>query len=98
MSQVLRAVPVGVGHYLPERVVENVVDAILSNEESMLTLTAIRDYDEYTYHHSFNVCIYSIALGNRPLPLCIFNPAAAPSIATRTGDEQIVSARSFLAS
>lgn len=48
-----------------KRVVENVVDSILSNEESMLTLTAIRDYDEYTYHHSFNVCIYSIALGNR---------------------------------
>ncbi len=48
-----------------KRVVENVVDSILSNEDSMLALTAIRDYDEYTYHHSFNVCIYSIALGNR---------------------------------
>jgi HD-GYP domain-containing protein (c-di-GMP phosphodiesterase class II) len=48
-----------------KRVVENVVDSILSNEDSMLTLTAIRDYDEYTYHHSFNVCIFSIALGNR---------------------------------
>jgi HD-GYP domain-containing protein (c-di-GMP phosphodiesterase class II) len=48
-----------------KRVVESVVDSILSDEESMLALTAIRDYDEYTYHHSFNVCIYSIALGNR---------------------------------
>lgn len=48
-----------------KRIVESVVDSILSDEESMLALTAIRDYDEYTYHHSFNVCIYSIALGNR---------------------------------
>jgi HD-GYP domain-containing protein (c-di-GMP phosphodiesterase class II) len=48
-----------------KRVVESVVDSILSNEESMLALTAIRDYDEYTYHHSFNVCVYSIAIGNR---------------------------------
>ncbi len=48
-----------------KRIVESVVDSILSDEPSMLALTAIRDYDEYTYHHSFNVCIYSIALGNR---------------------------------
>lgn len=48
-----------------KRVVESVVDSILCDEESMMALTAIRDYDEYTYHHSFNVCIYSIALANR---------------------------------
>ncbi|MFH1314688.1 MAG: HD domain-containing phosphohydrolase [Candidatus Eisenbacteria bacterium] len=48
-----------------KRVVESVVDSILSDEQSMLALTAIRDYDEYTYHHSFNVCVYSIAIGNR---------------------------------
>lgn len=48
-----------------KRIVESVVDSILSDEDSMLALTSIKDYDEYTYHHSFNVCIYSIALGNR---------------------------------
>ncbi len=48
-----------------KRVVESVVDSIVSDEESMFALTAIKDYDEYTYHHCFNVCIYSIALGNR---------------------------------
>jgi HD-GYP domain-containing protein (c-di-GMP phosphodiesterase class II) len=48
-----------------KRVVESVVDSIVSDEESMLALTAIKDYDEYTYYHSFNVCVYSIALGNR---------------------------------
>ena len=48
-----------------KRVVETVVDSILSDEESILALTYMRDYDEYTYYHSLNVCIYSIALANR---------------------------------
>jgi putative nucleotidyltransferase with HDIG domain len=48
-----------------KRVVESVVDNILSDEESVLALTFIRDYDQYTYQHSLNVCVYSIALGNR---------------------------------
>jgi putative nucleotidyltransferase with HDIG domain len=46
-------------------VVGAVVDSILSDEESMLALTYMRNYDEYTYQHSLNVCIYSIALANR---------------------------------
>ncbi len=48
-----------------KRVIESIVDSILSDEHSMLALTAIRNYDEYTYHHSLNVCIYSVALANR---------------------------------
>lgn len=48
-----------------KRVVETVVDSILSDEESILALTYMRDYDEYTYYHSLNVCIYTIALANR---------------------------------
>ena len=28
-------------------------------------LTTIRDYDEYTFYHSVNVCIFSVALGRR---------------------------------
>ncbi len=48
-----------------KRVIETIVDTIISDERSMLALTAIRNYDEYTYYHSFNVCIYSIALANR---------------------------------
>jgi HD-GYP domain-containing protein (c-di-GMP phosphodiesterase class II) len=48
-----------------KRVMETVVDSILRDEESMLALTHIRDYDAYTYCHSINVCLLSIAIGSR---------------------------------
>ena len=28
-------------------------------------MTTIRDYDEYTFTHSVNVCIFSVALGKK---------------------------------
>jgi hypothetical protein len=48
-----------------KRAVQLVVDQVLNNETSMLGLTAIRDYDEYTFTHSMNVCIISVALGKK---------------------------------
>lgn len=48
-----------------KRVVESMVDTILQEEELLLGMTAIKDYDEYTYHHSVNVSILSVALGQR---------------------------------
>jgi putative nucleotidyltransferase with HDIG domain len=48
-----------------KRVIENMVDQILEEEQLLLGMTAIKDYDEYTYHHSVNVSILSIALGQR---------------------------------
>jgi len=36
---------------------ENMVDMILEEEELLIGMTAIKDYDEYTYHHSVNVSI-----------------------------------------
>jgi putative nucleotidyltransferase with HDIG domain len=48
-----------------KRVVESMVDQILEEEQMLLGMTAIKDYDEYTYHHSVNVSILSIALGQR---------------------------------
>ncbi|MEW6587162.1 MAG: HD-GYP domain-containing protein, partial [Nitrospirota bacterium] len=48
-----------------KRIVESMVDHILEEEELLLSMTAIKDYDEYTYHHSVNVSILSIALGQR---------------------------------
>ena len=42
-----------------------IVDQILNEETSLLGLTTIRDYDEYTFTHSVNVCIFSVALGRR---------------------------------
>jgi putative nucleotidyltransferase with HDIG domain len=48
-----------------KRVVESMVDTLLEQEEFLIGMTAIKDYDEYTYHHSVNVNILSIAIGQR---------------------------------
>lgn len=48
-----------------KRAVQGIVDAILSDEASMLGLTTLREFDEYTFVHSVNVCILSVALGRR---------------------------------
>jgi HD-GYP domain-containing protein (c-di-GMP phosphodiesterase class II) len=48
-----------------KRAVQAIVDQVLNNETSLMGLTAIRDYDEYTFTHSVNVCIFSVALGRR---------------------------------
>jgi HD-GYP domain-containing protein (c-di-GMP phosphodiesterase class II) len=48
-----------------KRVVQSIVDQILNEETSLVGLTTIRDYDEYTFQHSVNVCIFAVALGRR---------------------------------
>ena len=48
-----------------KRAVQGIVDAILTDASSMLGLTTLRDFDEYTFVHSVNVCILSVALGRR---------------------------------
>ncbi len=48
-----------------KRVVESMVDALLEKEEFLLGMTVIKNYDEYTFHHSVNVSILSVALGQR---------------------------------
>jgi HD-GYP domain-containing protein (c-di-GMP phosphodiesterase class II) len=48
-----------------KRAVQSIVDQVLSNEASIVGLTTLRDYDEYTFTHSVNVCIFSVALGKK---------------------------------
>ena len=48
-----------------KRAVQLIVDQVLNNEMSLMGLTTIRDYDEYTFQHSVNVCIFSVALGKK---------------------------------
>ena len=48
-----------------KRAVQSIVDQVLSNETSVMGLTTIRDYDEYTFTHSVNVCIFSVAIGKK---------------------------------
>ena len=45
-----------------KRVVESMVDLILEEEQLLIGMTSIKDYDEYTYNHSVNVSILSVAL------------------------------------
>jgi HD-GYP domain-containing protein (c-di-GMP phosphodiesterase class II) len=48
-----------------KRAVQSIVDQVLSDEDSMLGMTALRDYDEYTFTHSVNVCILSVIIGQK---------------------------------
>ena len=48
-----------------KRAVQAIVDQVLNNEASLMGLTTLRDYDEYTFTHSVNVCIFGVALGRK---------------------------------
>jgi HD-GYP domain-containing protein (c-di-GMP phosphodiesterase class II) len=48
-----------------KRVVQTLIDQLLSAETNLIGLTTIRCHDEYTYNHSVNVCIFSLAMGQR---------------------------------
>ncbi len=48
-----------------KRAVQGIVDSILTDAASLVGLTTLREFDEYTFVHSVNVCILSVALGRR---------------------------------
>ena len=48
-----------------KRMVQNMVDLIHDDESLFLGLSAIQNYDDYTYTHSINVAILSMCLGSR---------------------------------
>ena len=48
-----------------KRVVQTLIDQLLAAETNLIGLTTIRGHDEYTYNHSVNVCILSLAIGQR---------------------------------
>lgn len=48
-----------------KRVIESTVDRLLEEESLLLGITVIKDYDDYTYQHSVNVSILSMAIGLR---------------------------------
>jgi HD-GYP domain-containing protein (c-di-GMP phosphodiesterase class II) len=47
------------------RVVHSLIDRINADEASLIELTSIRDFDEYTFAHCTNVCVYSLTMGVR---------------------------------
>lgn len=48
-----------------KRAVQSIVDQVLNNETAILGMTTLRDYDEYTFTHSVNVCIFSVVIGQK---------------------------------
>lgn len=46
-----------------KRMMASLVDNIIEQEQIILGMTAMKDYDEYTFRHSLNVSILSAALG-----------------------------------
>ena len=48
-----------------KRAIQSIVDQVLDNESSMVTMTTLRGFDEYTFTHSVNVCIFSVIIGQR---------------------------------
>jgi HD-GYP domain-containing protein (c-di-GMP phosphodiesterase class II) len=48
-----------------KRAVQGIVDQVLSNESSMVTMTTLRDFDEYTFTHCVNVSIFAVIIGQR---------------------------------
>ena len=48
-----------------KRVVGTIIDALFNEEQLLFGLSAIKDFDEYTYHHSVNVSVLSISMGQR---------------------------------
>ncbi len=47
------------------RVVHSLIDLLAFDESYLLQLTALRDFDEYTFAHSTNICIYALTMGIR---------------------------------
>lgn len=51
-----------------KRVVQKLVDCVLRDRSVLLALVALKDCDQYTYHHSVNTLVLSLALASL-LPL-----------------------------
>ena len=48
-----------------KRLVQKAVHLVMEDESILLGMTTIKNYDEYTFNHSVNVSIYSLAIGRR---------------------------------
>ena len=46
-----------------KRAVQGIIDVLIQDESAMLELTSLRNFDDYTYVHSVNVCVLSLVLG-----------------------------------
>ncbi len=47
------------------RVVQSLVEHVVEDQDSLLELTSIKNFDDYTYAHSTNVSVYALTIGVR---------------------------------
>jgi HD-GYP domain-containing protein (c-di-GMP phosphodiesterase class II) len=48
-----------------KQIVRSLIEHIMNDEYSLLELATIKEFDDYTFAHSTNVCVYSLTLGVR---------------------------------
>ena len=48
-----------------KRLAQTAVKLVMQDESILMGLTAIKNYDEYTFNHSVNVAIYALSIGRR---------------------------------
>jgi HD-GYP domain-containing protein (c-di-GMP phosphodiesterase class II) len=48
-----------------KRAIQFLIDQLIDSDATLMSLTAIKNFDEYTFAHSVNVCILSVSLGAR---------------------------------
>ena len=48
-----------------KQAVRSLVDQVLNNEVASVGLTTLNDFDRYSFVHTVNVCIFSVAIGRR---------------------------------
>ncbi|MBI4777501.1 HD-GYP domain-containing protein [Candidatus Desantisbacteria bacterium] len=48
-----------------KRLIKNMVEEIIANQDAMLNLIKIKSHDEYTFSHSVNVCMIATLIGVR---------------------------------
>ena len=48
-----------------KRSVQSIVDQVLTNQVALVGMTTLRNFDEYTFTHSVNVCILSVIFGHK---------------------------------
>jgi len=48
-----------------KRLAQTAVKLVMEDESILMGLTAIKNYDEYTFNHSVNVAIYALSIGRR---------------------------------
>ena len=46
-------------------IIRAIVDRVIDEEQTLLSMTYIKNYDEYTFYHSVNVSILAVTMGSR---------------------------------